>query len=288
MYVAKRGGRGRAIYAADADPHTARRLSLVAGLRHAIEHGQLFLEYQPKISMRGNNGHQVEALVRWMHPEFGLIPPEQFIPLAENIGLIKPLTAWVLDAAIRQTRVWQDGGKAVSVAVNLSAWNLQDPDLVETVKSLLKRWKVSPYQLQVEVTESSLMVDQVRALQLLLSLHELGVRISIDDFGTGYSSLAYLGKLPVDEIKIDRSFISDIADGRDEPLILVRSIVELGHNLGMEVVAEGIETQDNLHALGDVGCDWTQGHFLSRPLSATDYERWLESISDPNPIARPA
>jgi EAL domain-containing protein (putative c-di-GMP-specific phosphodiesterase class I) len=222
----------------------------------------------------------VEALVRWRHPQQGLIPPDRFIPLAEQTGLIRPLTRWVLNSAVRQTRSWHDEGLMLSVAVNLSAHDLQDTELPLRVGELLKRWNVGAEWLKLELTESALMADPSRALQVLTELCELGVRIAIDDFGTGYSSLGYLKRLPAHEIKIDRSFVADMAaEERDQAI--VRSTIDLGHNLGLAAVAEGVEDQETLEMLSRLGCDLAQGFYLSRPLPAANIAEWCKRRLDP-------
>jgi len=275
MYVAKRAGNRCAVYRAEDDGHTPGRLTLVGDLRRAIEGGELFLNYQPKLDLGSHRVTGVEALVRWRHPERGLIPPDEFIGLAETTGLIRPLTVWVLNEALRQCRAWHDHGRAVSVAVNLSPRTLQDRELVDMVREHLDRWQVHPTWLELEITESAIMADADRALETLLRLHDMGVGISIDDFGTGYSSLAYLKNLPVDEIKIDKSLILSMARNEDDAFI-PQSVIDLGHNLGMQVVAEGVETQRTLDRLAAMGCDRAQGYHLSRPLPANEVERWLD------------
>jgi diguanylate cyclase (GGDEF)-like protein/PAS domain S-box-containing protein len=277
MYRAKHHGTGFATYEADNDPHSSQRLSLTADLGRAIELGQLVLHYQPKVSLRTGEARQAEALVRWIHPQHGLISPDQFIGLAEHTGFIKPLTHWVLGEALRQASAWQDAGFDLCVAVNLSAWNLRDPELVATIAGLLETCGTKSSNLQLEITESALMVDPARAMATLTALHEMGIKVSIDDFGTGYSSLAYLRDLPVDEIKIDRSFVLDMMAGVEESFVIIRSVIDLGHNLGLEVVAEGVETQYNLDVLEAMGCDYAQGYRLSRPIRAADYSHWLDA-----------
>jgi EAL domain-containing protein (putative c-di-GMP-specific phosphodiesterase class I) len=267
MYVAKRSGRGFATYSPDQDQHSPERLALVSELRRAIESDELMLVYQPKVSLRTSRCVGVEALIRWNHPQRGLIPPDQFIPLAEQTGLIKNLSQWVLNSALRQASEWQTQGVAVPIAVNLSMRDLHDPDLPDTVGALLKRWQVIPAHLMVEITENGLMADPARALQTISGLRVMGIRIAIDDFGTGYSSLAYLKRLPVDELKIDRSFVRDLATDEDD-LAIVRSTLTLGHDLGLSIVAEGIEDAGTWDLLRRLGCDVAQGYFIGRPLSA--------------------
>ena len=274
MYVAKRAGTGYAVYNAAHDQHSSARLTLMGDLRQAISDGQLEVHYQPKIELTGGKLSKVEALVRWRHPTLGQLPPDRFIPLAEQSGLISPLTRWVLDASLGQAAAWERSGIHLGVAVNVSMRVLHDPTLPETIAWLLRRHGVAPSQLTVEITESALMADPTTARAALDQLREIGIRVAIDDFGTGYSSLAYIKHLPVDEIKIDKSFILGMdTDHRDSAI--VRSVSDLGHNLGLHVVAEGVETVESLDALRALGCDTVQGYFVSRPLPAADLETWL-------------
>jgi diguanylate cyclase (GGDEF)-like protein/PAS domain S-box-containing protein len=273
MYVAKRAQTGIVVYAAEQDHHSAERLALGGELRLAIENNELVLQYQPKVDLTGRLAG-VEALVRWRHPQRGMIAPDEFIGLAEHIGLIKPLTRWVLDAALRQCRVWLNAGLAIQVAVNVSMHDLHDDTLPDTVARLLMACGVPAEYLRIEITEGAIMSDAGRALAVLTRLRALGVSISVDDFGTGYSSLAYLKRLPVDELKIDRSFICDIATDEEDAAI-VRSTIGLGHELGLTVVAEGVEDQASWEQLRQFGCDLAQGFFMGRPLSASDLDRWI-------------
>jgi diguanylate cyclase (GGDEF)-like protein len=269
MYVAKRGGRGYEMYAPDQDQHSPQRLALVGELRRAIDNDGLELFYQPKLGLRSGRLVGVEALVRWPHPQRDLIPPDQFIPLAEQTGLIKSLSRWVIDTALRQAREWQELGIVIPIAVNLSMRDLHDPELPETVAHLLRSWNVPPSRLAVEITENGLMAEPARALQTVSALRGMGIRVAIDDFGTGYSSLAYLKRLPVDELKIDRSFVRDMAEDRDD-LAIVRSTISLGHDLGLSIVAEGIEDAATWELLQQLGCDVAQGFYLGRPVRAHD------------------
>lgn len=276
MYLAKQAGGGYAVYSSEQDQNSPRRLALRGELRHAIENGDLFLLYQPKINLQTSRVIGVEALVRWRHPRLGTIPPDQFIPLAEHTGLIKPLTLWVLNAALSQCRAWREAGAELAVAVNLSARNLQDPQVSDQIADLLETWSIPPQMLELEITESVIMADPARAMEILTRLSKKGVRLSIDDFGTGYSSLGYLKKLPVDEIKIDKSFVKEMAvDGDDT--VIVRSIVDLAHNLGLQVIAEGVEDQETWDALVILGSDAAQGYFMSRPIPADELGRWLKA-----------
>lgn len=276
MYAAKRTNTGYSMYSPDRDENQSQRLLLTGELRNGIEREQLLLHYQPKVNLKDGRTEHVEALVRWIHPERGFTPPDAFIPLAEETGLVKPLTLWVLQETLRQHTIWREMGIFIRVAVNVSARTLHDPELVETVTQLLQSFQVEPSSLQVEITESAIMVDPDRAMRTLTQLHNAGVWTSIDDFGTGYSSLGYLKTLPVDEIKIDRSFVMDMAANRDDASI-VRSVVTLGHNLGLQVVAEGVDNRRSLDMLAEMGCDLAQGYFLSRPVAAADLTAWLQS-----------
>ena len=273
MYAAKRTGNGCVVYSPDQDDTNPIRHELMRDLRRAIDHGGLVLHYQPQIDLRTDNGLQVEALIRWEHPDNGFAPPASFVPLAEETGLIRPLTTWVLNEALRQCAVWRRRGLDVRVAVNLSARSLHDADLVNTVDSALKRWDVPASNLALEITESAIIVDPHRVMQPLAELHAMGVQFAIDDFGTGYSSLSYLQRLPIDQIKIDRSFVMDMTTSGDNAVI-VRSILDLAHSLGMEVVAEGVETSEIRDTLEEMGCDLIQGYHVCRPVDADGYAEW--------------
>ncbi len=274
MYVAKRSGGGHALYKTELDKHSADRIALASELRQAIETGQLVLYYQPTVDCARRRVSGVEALVRWQHPQRGMIPPDSFIPLAEQSGVIKVLTAYVLEAALRQCRAWLDEGIELNMSVNLSMRNLHDPQLPETIHDLLQQYQVEPERLNLEITESTIMADPTRALQVLSQLRALGVHIAIDDFGTGYSSMAYLKGLAVDALKIDKSFVQKLATDASDRAI-VRSTVELGHNLGLRVVAEGVEDTISYEQLARLGCDLAQGYYLGRPMPAADLQRWL-------------
>jgi diguanylate cyclase (GGDEF)-like protein len=280
MYVAKQQKRGVVVYNPANDGHSPERLSLLSDLRHGIERGELFLHYQPKISLRTGEMTGVEALVRWQHPEHGLIPPNDFIPLAEHTGLIGPLTIWVLNTALAQVKVWADGGRAVSVAVNVSARNLVDDDFAKKVAAALAQHGVPANLLEVEVTESAVMLEPDRATRILNQLHALGVRIALDDFGIGYTSLAQLKTLPISELKIDKSFILAMHSNRDDAMI-VRSMVDLGHSLNMKVVAEGVETAHAASMLADYRCDTAQGYHLCRPVQAEALMHWYRERTVP-------
>jgi diguanylate cyclase (GGDEF)-like protein/PAS domain S-box-containing protein len=276
MYHAKAAGLPYAQYDPDEDDYNPRRLILLGELRNAIDRKELVLHYQPKANLRTAQVGSVEALVRWQHAGLGLVPPDEFIPLAQETGLIKPLTLYVIDEALRQCRAWLDDGQALRVAVNLSTRNLIDDDFPSDVARLLAAHEVGPELLELEVTESAILANPLLAGSVMQRLSDMGIRLSIDDFGTGYSSLAYLTRLPVDEIKIDRSFVMDMITDEDN-LVIVRSTVDLGRNLGLVVVAEGVETLAIWDELKRLGCDEAQGYFLSRPLPAEELSRWLEA-----------
>ncbi|MDQ2831920.1 MAG: EAL domain-containing protein, partial [Chloroflexota bacterium] len=274
MYTAKRAGSGHALYDLLHDEHNPARLMLASELRHAIARDELVLHYQPEVAMCDGRVQRVEALARWQHPQRGLIPPTEFIPLAEEIGLITALTQWVLETALRQCSAWRDAGYTLGVAVNLSVRTLHDPSFPDTVAWLLRRYGIAPAMLTLEITESTLMSKPVQARAVLTRLAEQGIAIAIDDFGTGYSSLGHLRRLPVDEIKIDKSFVLGMtADAKDTAI--VRSIVDMSRHLGLRVVAEGIEDRASWDALAGMGCAMAQGYYLSRPLPAPALQQWL-------------
>jgi diguanylate cyclase (GGDEF)-like protein len=277
MYVAKRGGTEWAAYAPEQEQNTPDTLALIGELRRAIEQRELILNFQPQVDVSTERVVGVEALARWPHPRRGWVPPDQFIPLAEHTGLMRPLSRWVLQAAVIQARAWQLQGIELPVAVNLSASNLQDSMLPDNVAGLLQEHGLSANRLQVEVTESALMVDREGAAAVLGRLRALGVRVSVDDFGTGHSSLAYLKDLPVDELKIDKAFVQHLAFNPKDRAI-VRAIIGLAHELGLVVVAEGVEDRATWEILRRSHCDIVQGFFLSRPISAADVTAWLSDF----------
>jgi len=262
MYVAKRSGGGYALYQPEQEAQTLRRSGLAGELRRSIPQGELVLHYQPQITLATGAIHSVEALIRWNHPREGLMPPDRFIPMAEETGIIHPLTAWVIDAALTQLCKWIEDGLDVSVSLNVSPRNIEDHSLEEMVARALGNFKVDPSRLTLEITEGVAMA--AAAAKALHRLHEIGVRLSLDDFGTGYSSLLYLMRLPVNEIKIDRSFVAALASDPDSGAI-VRSAVGLGHNLGLRVVAEGLQDRMAEAVLLEAGCDAAQGFLVGRP-----------------------
>lgn len=264
---------GYALYSAGKEQECTRRLSLMGDLRQAIKRNELQLYCQPKVDIASRRVCGAEALVRWQHPVHGLLSAMEFIKLAENAGLITPLTHWILDAVFRQSSAWRKEGIERTLAVNLSAHDLYDPLLIDRIEGLLSTWNVSPDLIQFELTENALMEEPSIALETLIKLKKLGIQLFIDDFGTGYSGLSYLQKLPVDSVKIDQSFVMPMMDNIDSAVI-VRSTIELGHNLGLEVVAEGVDSQAVWDFLATMGCDVAQGYFVSMPIPAEQLRNW--------------
>jgi diguanylate cyclase (GGDEF)-like protein len=274
MYDAKTTARRLRVFEPELDTDNPRRLTLVSELRAALQHGDLVVHVQPQTRLASGEVAGVEALARWQHPTLGNVSPDEFIPVAERSGLIGPLTTRVLDATLAGWAQWRAAGHDLSVAVNLSARSLHDPDLVEEVARLLQRHGVPASRLTLEVTESAVMADPARAVALLHRLRDLGVRLSVDDFGTGYSSLSYLKRLPVHEVKIDRSFVTSLGDDAED-LPIVRAIVDLGRHMGLEVVAEGVEDAPTMELLDSIGCDLGQGWHLGRPMPLDGLLPWL-------------
>ena len=274
MYVAKRARSGFEMYDSDKSPDDELDFALKTELRLAIEHDELILYFQPKISHETSKVSGLEALVRWRHPTRGLIPPDKFIPLAEQTGLIRPLTTWVLEHAIAQCASLQSMGVQLTMAVNLSAINLKDPDLPRKITAVLSKHQVDPKWLELEITETAVMDDTLRTVQVLNELDKLGTKLSIDDYGTGYSSLSYFRKLPLDDLKIDKSFVIGMGTNHEDATI-VRSTIEMGHELGLSVVAEGVEDRETWEKLTLLGCDAAQGYYMSRPLAPDDLMKWL-------------
>ena len=278
MYAAKQSHDGYALFQSAFEQYNPQRLSLISELRRAIATGELRLYYQPKIDLQSRASGSVEALIRWQHPSRGLIAPDQFIPLAEQTGLIAPLSHWVLEEAMRQCREWIRAGQKLRVSVNLSALNLRDATLPKTIAAMLEHYHVPAHLLCIELTESAVMTDPHRSLDILAQIFALGVHISIDDFGTGYSSLAYLKQLPIDELKIDRSFVQHMTTNNADATI-VRSTINLAHSFGLSVVAEGVEDVATLELLSTLHCDLAQGYYMSRPLPVEHLERWLSETA---------
>jgi diguanylate cyclase (GGDEF)-like protein len=275
MYAAKEENAAFAVYDSEAHGYDAARVTLVSELRRAIDERELVLHYQPKAMLESGAIQSVEALVRWQHPERGLVFPDAFIPLAQRTTLIKPLTLYVLDEAVRQCVEWQKQGVTLSVAVNLSPRNLLDTNFAQEVADVLARHSFDPQLLELEITETAMLANPFRTKAVLEDLSKMGVRLSIDDFGIGYSSLAYLKGLPVDEIKIDRSFVMKMTEDADDATI-VRSTIDLAANLGLDVVAEGVENEAIWNRLRELGCHTAQGYYLSRPVPPDALVEWLE------------
>jgi diguanylate cyclase (GGDEF)-like protein len=267
MYVAKDAHAGTAAYDFAQDPNDAARLTLAGELRRAIEGDELVVHFQPKAELDSGRIVGAEALVRWQHPERGLIPPDEFVPIAERTGLIKPLTRSVLASALEQCAAWNRAGHELHVAVNMTIPDLLDLDLPDRIHELLTATGVRPEQLELEITETTILADPFRVRQVLARLHEMGLRLAIDDFGTGYSSFAYLKRLPVQTIKIDRSFVSGMCEDASDATI-VRSTIDLGRNLGLAIVAEGVESQEIWDELRALGCSLAQGYLIGRPVDA--------------------
>ncbi len=279
MYTAKAESLPYSLYGSERDEDSPARLGLIAELRRAIALGELVLHYQPKVGLLSGEVVGVEALVRWQHPERGLLGPGAFIPIAEQTSLIRPLTLHVIERTLEQCRRWENEGHTLSVAVNVSARNLLDPAFAGAVAASLRRWSLEPNRLELEITETALMENHERVLDALRDLDDLGVVLAIDDFGVGYSSLGYLKSLPISVLKIDRSFVMDMCTDAADAMI-VRSTVELGRNLGLRVVAEGIETEEALEALRELGCGLGQGFHIGRPLPGPVLAAWLEDADD--------
>jgi len=275
MYAAKQAQSGYRVYSDDLGHGADDRMALQGELRQAIAGNELVLHYQPKIDFSAAQVSGVEALVRWQHPVHGLMAPDKFISLAEQTGLIKPLTKWVLKTALRQYEEWYRTGLILSMSINVSAISIQDPEFPDQMASMLEDFDVPISQIELEITETAVMSEPVRAVECIRKLSALGFQVAIDDFGTGYSSMAYLKELLVAKIKIDKSFVKDMATNHSDAVI-VRSTVELGHNLGLKVVAEGVEDQAAWDKLKGLGCDSAQGYYMSRPLPSVEFLGWLE------------
>lgn len=279
LYDAKHLRSGVAVYQPGRDEVHLRQLTLMGDLRQSIVRGQLSLRFQPKVDLASRRVRHAEALLRWRHDELGAIPPDEFIPLAERSGFVHELTRFVLENALRQNGEWRDQGLDLGISVNLSAMDLMDADLPEFIQSCLRRHRVPPARLILEVTESALMRDVDYAVRTLHGLRASGLRLSIDDFGTGYSSLAQLKRLPVDELKIDKSFVMQMTEGSDDAVI-VRSTIELGHNMGLSVIAEGVENDSSLELLKRYRCDMVQGYLFSPPLESQALVLWCREFTE--------
>ena len=280
MYFAKGRNSGIEIYNVEHDQNSRRRLSLLSELRTALVNGEVVLYYQPKLDLSTGTVIGVEALVRWHHPLFGLIPPAEFVPFAEHTGLIRPLTNFVLRTAVAQARTWLDSGIDTAVAVNLSARSLHDGAISTEIAHLLSEFSLPAKRLQLEITESAIMADPARAKRVLEDLEAMGLHLSIDDFGTGYSSLSYLQDLPVREVKIDMSFVANVLEN-PRNRVIVRSTIDLAHHLGLRSTAEGIENAAAQEWLRLAGCDQGQGFHIAAPMPAEDVTRWLSDAARP-------
>ena len=274
MYEAKRKHKGFVFYSAERDDKSISRLGLSAELKEAIEQDQLTLEYQPMVDIASGKIFCAEALVRWNHPQYGLVPPEEFIPSAEQTGVIRPLTLWVINKALGQVASWASVGIELNISINLSVRSLQDRQLPAQVQKLVERHSSNPSRVILEITESAIMSDPLTARRVMRRLSNMGFQLSIDDFGTGYSSLSYLKQLPVDEIKIDKSFVTQM-DSDENDAVIVRATIDLAHNLGLKVVAEGVESTDVWDLLEMLGCDMAQGYFIRQPQSPSELANWI-------------
>jgi diguanylate cyclase (GGDEF)-like protein len=279
MFAAKVNRNGYEVYAGGRDTESAERVLLASDLRNAVDSGTFLLEHQPVVDVRTQSVVGVEALARWIHDDRGAVSPAEFIPIAEQIGVIRPLTLRLLEQALDEWRAWRAAGADLVLAVNISARHLMSRDFVREIEELLQTSGIAPQCLKLEITETTIMADPYHAEDVVRALSALGVKVAIDDFGTGYSSLAYLKRLSVDELKIDRSFVSDMRES-ESSAVIVRSMVQLAHNLGLRVVAEGVEDGETMRALGDLGCDMAQGYFVSRPLAAGRVVPWLARFSE--------
>jgi len=275
LHVSKSKHSGVVLYDAAFDLGIQENLSLASELKTAIQGRQLALYLQPKVNLKTKRGYAAEALVRWIHPEKGLIFPDQFIPFAEQTGLIKDITLWMLEEACRVHTELKTEGIELTIAVNISTRDLIDSDFPDKVEAIFKRFNIAENAISLEITESSIMDDPVRAEATLHRLANMGLKIAIDDFGTGYSSLGYLKRLPVKELKIDKSFVMNM-EKNDNDTIIVRSTVDLGHNLNLKVVAEGIENIEVWNILAKMGCDYGQGYFMGKPMPEKDFKSWLD------------
>jgi diguanylate cyclase (GGDEF)-like protein len=290
MYRAKEQGRNRfCFYAAELNQLSEERLALEASLRHALERGEIEVHYQPKIDFRKGHVTGVEALIRWRHPTLGLLMPDRFIALAEEIGVIIPIGYWTLKRVCERARRWHDQGMHLSMAVNLSASQFHQPELVSELGAIIKSTGIAPNALELEITESMVMKDPDRAVKVMEALRRMGVRLSIDDFGTGHSSLGYLKRFPINQLKVDRTFVRDLPHNGDD-VAITRAVIAMAHSLKMSVVAEGVEHQQQFDLLRAEGCDEFQGFFCQPPLAEEDLMRFLaeERAGNALPGLRPS
>lgn len=276
LFMAAKSYEGYAVYTSSFDDHSPRRLTLMSELRQALEKEQLTIYYQPKIFVKTGQLYGAEALVRWNHPKHGFIAPDEFIPMAERTRMIKYLTLWALKQTFKQCAEWHRHGLNLTVSVNLSARDLHDPELPDIVAGVAASCGVNPAWMMLEITESSIMTDPERSLEIIQRLHEMGYKLSIDDFGTGYSSLAYLKKMPLTELKIDKSFVSDVLLSENDAVI-VKATINLAHNLGLQVTAEGVESLQVQELLASYACDLAQGYHFSKPIALEAFNQWMQA-----------
>jgi predicted signal transduction protein with EAL and GGDEF domain len=274
MYHAKKNKQGFAIYEDQFNTNSLRQLTLDRDMHNAIKQEQFILYYQPKINFDTGQVCGAEALIRWRHPELGMIPPDEFISIAEKSGLIRQVSEWVINQALQDCSRWRSKGHDVGVSVNISAINLNDKDLSKNIQASLVKWSVHPGYLILELTESSIMSNPTYALTVLKNLNAMGIGLSIDDFGTGHSSLAYIKKLPVTEIKIDKSFVNQMSENNSEEAI-IRSIVILARYLNISLVVEGVEDKASYDRLNKIGCEIAQGYFIAKPMPVDDFFNWM-------------
>jgi len=274
LYMARNNKEGYAVYDPSFDAHSPHRLTLMSELRHAFTRNELTLYYQAKVNVQTDSIYGAEALVRWNHPKHAFISPDEFIPMAERTRSIQQLSAWVIRQAFTDCSQWHKDGKDLTISVNLSAKDLHDPELPDLIAGIQAATQINPKWVVLEITEGSIMTDPEKALEIIQRLHEMGYKLSIDDFGTGYSSLAYLKKMPLAELKIDRSFVQDILHS-DSDAVIVKATINLAHNLGLQVVAEGVEDAEIMAKLKDYECDIAQGYYLNKPQSVADFNTWL-------------
>jgi EAL domain-containing protein (putative c-di-GMP-specific phosphodiesterase class I) len=286
MYRAKELGRNRfCFYTDDLNDLSQERLTLEAGLRHALVRGEIEVFYQPKVDFASGRVNGVEALIRWRHPDKGLLMPDRFVPLAEEIGAIIPIGYWTLRRVCERARDWQEMGMPLTVAVNLSASQFHEPQLVTELASILKATGVGASFIELEITESMVMRDPDKAVEIMQALRAMGVRISIDDFGTGHSSLGYLKRFPVDRLKVDRSFVRDLPHNGDD-VAITRAVIAMAHSLRMSVVAEGVEHQEQFDLLRAEGCDEFQGYYCARPMEEADLVQFVSARQPATTAAR--
>jgi len=276
LHMAQSSNKGYALYKSSFDNHSPQRLTLMSDLRHAIERNGLELFYQAKVSISTGRLYGAEALLRWNHPKYGFISPEEFVPMAERTRMIKQLTTWVLKQTFRDCAAWHTQGIDLKISVNLSTKDLQDPELPDLIAGIAASAAIKPEWIMLEITEGSVMNDPESALGIIERLHGMGYQFSIDDFGTGYSSLAYLKKMPLTELKIDKSFVMDIMTS-DNDAVIVKATINLAHTLGLQVTAEGVESEEIMTILKEYGCDIAQGYFLNKPLPVKDFNQWMSS-----------